>query len=98
MFGFNGTITSPNYPEHYLNNLNCVWTVAVPIGHVSIEFLDFELESNPTCTDYDFVQIRQAQIQLTYSVWSAIASSVTLLTGMHKHARALKAITVMQNR
>jgi len=58
LFGFNGTITSPNYPEHYLNNLNCVWTVAVPIGHVSIEFLDFELESHPTCTDYDFVQIR----------------------------------------
>lgn len=53
-----GTIYSPNFPQNYLNNLDCMWTVSTPNDtEVYLIFDDtFGIESEPTGrTCYDFV-------------------------------------------
>lgn len=40
-----GIILSPNYPEEYGNNMNCVWLIiAEPGNRIHVIFSDFELE------------------------------------------------------
>ncbi|XP_046885306.1 CUB and sushi domain-containing protein 1-like [Hypomesus transpacificus] len=40
-----GTILSPNYPEEYGNNMNCVWLIiSEPGSRIHLLFSDFELE------------------------------------------------------
>ncbi|CAK8680120.1 unnamed protein product [Clavelina lepadiformis] len=42
----NGSISSPNYPDDYNNNLNCNWTiVAPPEKLIEVKFIDFQLEA-----------------------------------------------------
>ena len=45
-----GYITSPNYPENYPQNMDCVWVITVPNGEsVQIDFEeDFYIESTTT--------------------------------------------------
>ena len=41
----NGTITSPGYPMHYPNDLNCTWIIELAnVEFISINFLEFETE------------------------------------------------------
>lgn len=40
-----GIILSPNYPEEYGNNMNCVWLIiAEPGSRIHLIFSDFEVE------------------------------------------------------
>uniref|UniRef100_A0A8C5D1X9 CUB and Sushi multiple domains 1 n=1 Tax=Gouania willdenowi TaxID=441366 RepID=A0A8C5D1X9_GOUWI len=40
-----GTVLSPNYPEEYGNNLNCVWLIiSEPGSRIHLLFSDFDLE------------------------------------------------------
>jgi hypothetical protein len=40
-----GTVSSPNYPEPYGNNVSCLWIIQAPADHlIHISFQDFELE------------------------------------------------------
>ncbi|XP_027870779.1 CUB and sushi domain-containing protein 1 isoform X2 [Xiphophorus couchianus] len=40
-----GTVLSPNYPEEYGNNLNCVWLIiSEPGSRIHLFFSDFDLE------------------------------------------------------
>uniref|UniRef100_A0AAQ4Q019 CUB and Sushi multiple domains 1 n=1 Tax=Gasterosteus aculeatus aculeatus TaxID=481459 RepID=A0AAQ4Q019_GASAC len=40
-----GTVLSPNYPEEYGNNLNCVWLIiSEPGSRIHLLFADFDLE------------------------------------------------------
>lgn len=40
-----GTILSPNYPEEYGNNMNCVWLIiSEPGSRIHLLFSDFDLE------------------------------------------------------
>ena len=86
LFAANGTVVSPNYPEHYFNNLNCVWTVTVPMGYISVDFVDFELESSPNCSKYDVVEIRQVLNRMYVTVarkpyYDSFARSSCVVTG-----------------
>ncbi|XP_075068011.1 cubilin [Mixophyes fleayi] len=47
----NGYITSPNYPNNYPQNTDCVWTIIVPNGEaVQLDFQDqFYIESSDNC-------------------------------------------------
>ena len=47
--GLNGTISSPNYPSNYTNNVGCGYTITVPSGVACLEFENFATES---CCDY----------------------------------------------
>ena len=40
-----GSLSSPNYPHNYDNNLNCYWTITVPSGLVELTFSSFRTYS-----------------------------------------------------
>ncbi|XP_078370562.1 dorsal-ventral patterning tolloid-like protein 1 isoform X1 [Oculina patagonica] len=54
---YNETITSPNYPSNYDNNLECAWLITVDSSHsfrgyiVKVTFNDFSLEQSSPCDD-----------------------------------------------
>ncbi|KAF3840055.1 hypothetical protein F7725_018772, partial [Dissostichus mawsoni] len=49
-----GTVLSPDYPEGYGNNLNCVWLIISELGsRIHLAFNDFDLEP-----PYDFLTIK----------------------------------------
>ncbi|KAM8966399.1 CUB and sushi domain-containing protein 3 [Pelodytes ibericus] len=49
-----GTVLSPDYPEGYGNNLNCIWTIiSDPGSRIHLSFNDFDLE-----TQFDFLAIK----------------------------------------
>ncbi|XP_029134023.2 cubilin [Labrus bergylta] len=54
-----GFITSPNYPQNYPQNIDCVWVITVPNGEaVQIDFEDdFYIESSSSCM-YDYLEVR----------------------------------------
>ncbi|KAM8873002.1 bone morphogenetic protein 1-like isoform 2-T2 [Synchiropus picturatus] len=53
-----GQIQSPNYPDDYLSNKQCVWKITVAEGfEVGLSFQSFEMEKHDTCS-YDYVEVR----------------------------------------
>lgn len=49
-----GTILSPNYPEEYGNNMNCVWLIiSEPGSRVHLIFNDFDVEPQ-----FDFLAVK----------------------------------------
>ncbi|KAM4534255.1 cubilin [Odontesthes bonariensis] len=54
-----GYITSPNYPQNYPQNIDCIWVITVPNGEaVQIDFEDtFYIEPTASCI-YDYLEIR----------------------------------------
>lgn len=54
-----GTISSPNYPNNYLRDSECVWTIKASVGNrMSLNFIDFELEDDEFCNE-DYVEVRE---------------------------------------
>lgn len=53
-----GLIQSPNYPDEYKSNKECVWSIKTSSNYqVALRFHSFELEANENCA-YDFIEIR----------------------------------------
>ena len=53
-----GKLESPNYPEDYHPNKECVWKITVPTGfQVALKFQSFEIENHDNCV-YDSIEIR----------------------------------------
>ena len=51
---------SPNYPDQYPHNTDCVWEISVREGRtVALTFDDFNIESHTTCL-YDYVGVSVA--------------------------------------
>ncbi|XP_035694220.1 tolloid-like protein 2 [Branchiostoma floridae] len=61
----NGTVTSPNYPDAYGPNEDCVWTIPSRGGSITVTFKDFELQEGTSgflglfggSCDYDYVEV-----------------------------------------
>lgn len=54
-----GTISSPNYPNNYLRDLECVWILKSSVGNrISLNFINFELEEEEFCNE-DYVEVRE---------------------------------------
>ncbi|KAF0762933.1 cubilin, partial [Aphis craccivora] len=54
-----GTISSPNYPNNYFRDSECVWILKSSVGNrVSLNFIDFELEEDEFCNE-DYVEVRE---------------------------------------
>ena len=50
-------ITSPSYPDNYINNEDQVQTLTVEKGYgIKIEFKDFNIEDDENC-QYDFLKV-----------------------------------------
>ncbi|KAG2464901.1 CSMD1 protein, partial [Polypterus senegalus] len=53
-----GTVLSPDYPEGYGNNLNCVWLIiSEPGSRIHLAFNDFDLESQ-----FDFLAVKDGEM------------------------------------
>uniref|UniRef100_A0AAQ4PGY7 Cubilin n=1 Tax=Gasterosteus aculeatus aculeatus TaxID=481459 RepID=A0AAQ4PGY7_GASAC len=54
-----GYITSPNYPQNYPQNIDCIWVITVPNGEaVQIDFEEeFYIEPTNSCL-YDYLELR----------------------------------------
>ena len=51
--GVSGEFVSPNYPNKYPNNVECIWTIMGAEDKViTVHFEHFELESSQYC-EYD---------------------------------------------
>ncbi|XP_050435751.1 cubilin [Adelges cooleyi] len=54
-----GTISSPNYPNGYPRDAECVWILKSSAGNrMTLNFIDFQLESDEFC-NVDYVEIRE---------------------------------------
>lgn len=52
-----GIIISPNYPNPYPHNAQCVWIIHVPEGErVTITFTQVDLEDHRNCM-WDYVEV-----------------------------------------
>lgn len=68
-----GYITSPNYPQNYPQNVDCVWVITVPNGEaVQIDFED-EIYIEPT-TQYDCYFLAPYEISSTCCTYLQIHS------------------------
>ncbi|XP_072031411.1 uncharacterized protein [Amphiura filiformis] len=62
-----GTIKSPNYPENYGDNLDCIWTFEANTGkRIRLRFNQFDIEDDDVC-QYDKItlQLGNEQIPMT---------------------------------
>ena len=50
-----GQLESPNYPEDYQPNKECIWKITVPVGfQVALKFQSFEVGEHFTCHIFSF--------------------------------------------
>ncbi|KDR10358.1 Dorsal-ventral patterning tolloid-like protein 1, partial [Zootermopsis nevadensis] len=53
-----GHLESPNYPDDYQPNKECVWKLSVPETYqVALKFESFEVENHDNCV-YDYLEVR----------------------------------------
>ncbi|PVD37829.1 hypothetical protein C0Q70_00431 [Pomacea canaliculata] len=53
-----GFLTSPNYPDDYRPNKDCIWKISVEEGYsVALKFQSFEIENHDNCV-YDYLEVR----------------------------------------
>uniref|UniRef100_A0A8C4D9G2 Cubilin n=1 Tax=Dicentrarchus labrax TaxID=13489 RepID=A0A8C4D9G2_DICLA len=58
-----GIIISPNWPNNYAHNRQCVYLVRLPVGEkVALNFTDMNLESHSSCT-FDYVEVRDGRTE-----------------------------------
>jgi hypothetical protein len=54
----NGTVTSPNFPQDYGNDLNCTWLIGAPPGNLIVFALNLiDLEGSYTTEFGDYVRV-----------------------------------------
>ncbi|XP_076801166.1 bone morphogenetic protein 1 homolog [Clavelina lepadiformis] len=64
--GLSGTISTPNYPDDYDNNLNCTWIIQAPANKlVEVQIQDFLLESCDFKV-YDFLDIYDGETLVSF--------------------------------
>jgi len=52
-----GNLESPNFPQEYAPNKECIWFLTAPEGfQVALKFVTFDVENHDSCT-YDYVEI-----------------------------------------
>ncbi|XP_067013394.2 protein tolkin [Anabrus simplex] len=57
-FKTGGHLESPNFPDDYQPNKECVWRISVPPDYqVALKFQSFEIENHDNCV-YDYVEVR----------------------------------------
>ncbi|KAK7089216.1 hypothetical protein V1264_024620 [Littorina saxatilis] len=53
-----GFLTSPNYPDDYRPNKECIWKITTDEGYsVALKFQSFEIENHDNCV-YDYLEVR----------------------------------------
>ena len=54
------SLTSPDHPGHYGNNLECSWRIVGPVGHyLTFNFVEMDLPDTFNCSFADYIQIEE---------------------------------------
>ncbi|XP_053268342.1 cubilin [Pleuronectes platessa] len=70
-----GSFSSPNYPNYYPNNRDCIFKITVQVNmQILMNFTNFELEGSPPSCSYDFVEIRDGGYETSPLVGKFCAS------------------------
>ena len=79
-----GFLQSPNYPDEYTPNKECVWRITVPNNYqVALKFQSFEIENHDNCV-YDYLEVRDG--------YSANSSLIGKFCG-HKVPEDIRSVT-----
>nr|XP_020470999.1 cubilin [Monopterus albus] len=58
-----GTIISPNWPDNYAHNRQCLYLIRLPAGErVTLNFTNMNLESHASCA-FDYVEVRDGRLE-----------------------------------
>uniref|UniRef100_A0A8C5HD89 Cubilin n=1 Tax=Gouania willdenowi TaxID=441366 RepID=A0A8C5HD89_GOUWI len=58
-----GIIISPNWPNNYNHNRQCIYLIRLPVGEmVGLNFTHMNLESHSSCT-FDYVEVRDGSLE-----------------------------------
>ena len=69
--GSTGTVTSPNYPNDYPNNVYCEWTITVPEEVILLTFNDLNIEFEEECY-YDSLKVPLLHQLINLLTWLVI--------------------------
>ncbi|XP_034427678.1 cubilin [Hippoglossus hippoglossus] len=70
-----GSFSSPNYPNYYPNNRDCIFKITVQVNmQILMNFTNFELEGSPPSCSYDFVEIRDGGFETSPLIGKFCAS------------------------
>ncbi|CAH2282322.1 cubilin [Pelobates cultripes] len=79
-----GAFNSPNYPEDYPSNTECVWKIlSSPGNRLMLSFMTFSLQISDNCTN-DYVEVREGNetgMLLGRYCGISLPSNVTTITG-----------------
>jgi cubilin len=65
-----GILISPNYPNHYDHNGDCVWVISIPVNErIALNFTDFVMESSATCA-FDYIEVKTLSIPHSFTKFS----------------------------
>ncbi|XP_069805339.1 embryonic protein UVS.2-like [Dendropsophus ebraccatus] len=79
-----GTFTSPNYPNAYGPNLNCVYTITAPVDmRIILTISDFHMEDGRFCL-YDYLKIQDGSTGIGSFCGDEIMSVITSTTNSLK--------------
>lgn len=77
LYDDSGIIISPNYPNEYNHNAECIWTIQLPQpGQIEFEVTDLQLQGIGKC-DFDYVEVR-SDMHLFHVVYSTVLCPLKL--------------------
>ncbi|CAH1245558.1 TLL1 [Branchiostoma lanceolatum] len=91
--GINGTVTSPNYPDGYGPDVDCLWTIPARGGRITVTFQDFELQEGTdgffglfggSC-DYDYVEVKVGDRSYGTYCGTRLPGSISANQDVHIH-------------
>ncbi|XP_021357124.1 cubilin-like [Mizuhopecten yessoensis] len=85
-----GIITSPNFPDNYPHQRECVWTIIAPMNiQVLLNVTDFQLESHANCM-FDFLEIRNGGFEDSPLVNKYCGNTIDTIIQSHSNRMWLK--------
>ncbi|XP_062489682.1 cubilin isoform X1 [Pezoporus occidentalis] len=88
-----GVLTSPNYPNNYPVQTECIYTITVEINRqIVLNFTDFTLEGNKRCTQ-DYVEIRDGGYETSPSLGRYCSTDLPPLIISHSNKLWIKFVS-----
>ncbi|KAL3836256.1 hypothetical protein ACJMK2_021695 [Sinanodonta woodiana] len=85
-----GVITSPNFPNNYPHQRECVWTIVAPFGNqILLNITDFEVENHLNCI-YDYLEIRNGGFATSPLVGTYCGTNIDRIIVSHSNRMYLK--------
>ncbi|KAL2085662.1 hypothetical protein ACEWY4_018982 [Coilia grayii] len=86
-----GEFFSPNYPNYYPMNRECVFKIIVAVNmQIMLNFTDFELEGSPPTCAYDYVEIRDGGYETSPLIGRYCSTSRPPITVSHSNRLWIK--------